>query len=127
MAKDDSLPVREFARRYKVSDDDLARLCEANAVHPETVLSREDFKKMLGAHSPDRKDDSGFVATEPAVFKEDQVKETKTAFVRLARDKGLDPPRIAALKVCTGWADDTKITEAELEAAVNKHLKNKEG
>ena len=62
----------------------------------------------------------------PPEAKEEKVAEKKKPFSRLVAERKLTHPRVAVLKVCTGWEDKTKITEAELQAAINKHLLNKE-
>ena len=46
MSTEDRYSVAEFARRYKVSDDDLAVFCTEYGLTPETVLTREEFKRM---------------------------------------------------------------------------------
>jgi len=123
---DDKFTIAEFAKRYKVSDETLEAICESGAVSPDDTVTREDFKQMIEGVSP-RVSASEPEKPEP---KEEPVPEKKNKkkvpFSRLAAAAGLNRPRVAALKVCTGWEDETKLTEEEFDAAVKKNLKNKE-
>jgi len=125
MSTDDRFSIEEFARRYKLAPDQLPAFCELFGVSPDEVVAREEFKEML-----DRFEASTEKSPEPqepqAEAKEAQVAEKKKPFSRLAAERKLTHPRVAVLKVCTGWEDKTKITETELQAAINKHLLNKE-
>lgn len=124
MAKDDRLTMQEFAKRYKVSDEAFKRLCEMNGVTPETAITREEFKQMLDG-SPFGRIEDPVEGAEPE-SKEEPVAEKKYPFSQLVQERGLSRPRVAALKVCTNWDDKTEITKTEFQAAIDKHLYNKE-
>lgn len=47
----------------------------------------------------------------------------KMSFALHARERKLTPARQVVLKRLCKWDDTTKITEAELDAAIKKHLK----
>lgn len=122
---EDRFSMQEFARRYKVPDEALAMLCQTHSLTLGALVTREEFKQMLDSSSAGRLDEPQVAEPDPP--KEEQViNETRYPFAKLAARIGLDHVRVEVLKVCTGWSDDTKITEAELDAAINKHLKGKE-
>jgi len=133
MSTEDRYSAAEFARRYKVTEADLTKLCERAGIDPDTVLTRDEFRKLLEefhkrAFKPRRAimENLKEEAKSTSVVKEKKVKNSKKAsFSRLAAARKLTPARVAALKICTGWKDDAKITEAELDAAIEKHLKNR--
>jgi len=72
-------------------------------------------KPAAGAESP------GGVKKEESV-----AKEKKQSLARWAQERKLTRPRVAVLCNAMGWDERSKITEAELQAAINKHLFNKE-
>ena len=133
MSGEDRYSIAEFAKRYKVAEAELGRLCEAVGLMPDTILTRDEFKGMLEefyqkqSQPPQPTPHPSEGTKSPAVGKEDQVKkEKKVPLSRLAAERGLTHPRVAVLENAMGWKDDTKITEAEFQAAINKHLLNKE-
>ncbi|MBN2381183.1 hypothetical protein JXM67_15395 [candidate division WOR-3 bacterium] len=130
MTAQDRYSAGDFAKRYKMRETDLERLCKRFGIDAETVLSRDEFRKLLEADKDESSAQATTEGTNTPPPKEEPVpekkNEKKVAFSRLAAEHRLSRPRIAALKVCTGWGDETKITEPELKAAVLKHLKNKE-
>lgn len=131
MASDDRFDVKEWAKRYKISEDELVALCEDAGLALDAELTREEFKNLMKAReartTSDRTEPSSPVSPLQETSKEERVtKERHKEFSLLAAEKGITRPRVAALKVYTGWEDSTKITEAELDAAVDKYLKGKE-
>lgn len=127
MPTDDRFSIEEFARRYKLAPEQLPAFCELHGVSPDEVVAREEFKEMLDRFNVSAGPPDAPASTEPPPeAKEAQVAEKKKPFSRLAAEHKLTHPRVAVLKVCTGWEDKTKITETELQAAINKHLLNKE-
>ncbi len=66
--------------------------------------------------------------SKPSVpVKEAQVtkKEEKRAFSKLVEEARLTPARTYVIKHHTGWTDDTLVSRAEFDDAINKHLKGK--
>ena len=53
-------------------------------------------------------------------------KGSKKSFSTFIQERGLTPSRVTVLERLTGWDGDTEITEAEFDAAFQKHLRNKE-
>lgn len=122
MPDEDRFSIEEFARRYRLAEDQVPAFCERHGVSPEAVVSREEFKGMLDAFnsSPDTP------SPEPqAEAKEEKVAKKQT-LERWAQDRKLTHPRVAVLCNAMGWTEKTKITEAELQAAIDRHLLNKQ-
>ena len=133
MTAQDRYSVGDFAKRYKLREIELKRLCKRFSIGLETVLSRDEFRNLLEESrkpEPSREATNEKPNTPSKPVKEESVSakkiEKKVPFSRLAAEHRLTRPRVAALKVCTDWEDETKITVCELMTAVNKHLKNKE-
>lgn len=127
MAPDDKLNLTEWAKRYRLNEAALRALCEREDLTPETELTRERFKELI--KEPDAQESGVEASTAPikeAVKEEPVTEERRKELSKLAAEKGVTRPRVAALKVYTGWEDSTKITEADLDAAVEKYLKGKE-
>jgi len=129
MSTEDRYSFAEFAKRYKLSEKELPAFCELFGVSQDTVLTREEFKGMLA-----RFESSGGVEEPPQptqepqreVKEEEVAKEKKQPLSRWAQERKLTRPRVAVLKNAMGWDEQSKITETELQAAINKHLLNKE-
>jgi len=64
----------------------------------------------------------------PGGVKKEEVvaREKKQSLNRWAQERKLTRPRVAVLCNAMGWDERSKITKAELQAAINKHLLNKE-
>ena len=130
MSTEDHYSVAEFARRYKLAEEQVPAFCELHGVTPEYVVSREEFKGMLdrfnaSAEPPSPQPSPNGRGSEK--IKEEPVsKEKKQSLARWAEERKLTRPRVAVLKNAMGWDEQTKITKAELQAAINKHLLNKE-
>lgn len=127
MATDDKYSLKEWAKRYKLTEESFNELCEKTGHTPDTELTREDFKELI--KEPDAPEASAEAPATPPVEakKEARVAEERhKELSKLAVEKGVTRPCVAALKVYTGWEDSTKITEAQLDAAVDKYLKGKE-
>jgi replication initiation and membrane attachment protein DnaB len=136
MAEEDRYSIAEFARRYKVSEKELPAFCELMGVSQDTVLTREEFRAML-ARFEDRSvveapsletQEPGKEAKEEAVANTQKpgTREKKQPLSRWALERKLSRPTVAVLRNAMGWEDKTEITEPELEAALNKHLYDKE-
>ncbi len=128
MSTEDRYSVAEFARRYKLAEEQFPAFCELHGVTPEYVVSREEFRKMLDRFNASAGPSQTPAPTgPPPEAKEENVsKEKKQALARWAQEHKLTRPRVAVLCNAMGWDEQSKITEAELQAAINKHLLNKE-
>lgn len=133
MSDEDRYSAAEFARRYKVTEADLTKLCERAGIDPDTVLTRDEFRKLLEefhkrAFKPRRAimEDLKEEAKSTSVVKEKKVKEGKKApFERLVKKAGLTPAKAAVLKTAMDWGNSTPISQKQFEDAVNKHLYNR--
>ncbi len=128
MSTEDRYSVAEFARRYKLVPDQVPAFCELHGVLPDEVVTREEFKGMLECFNASAGPSDAPTSTEPPPeAKEEKVsKEKKQPLSRWAQERKLTRPRVAVLKNAMGWDERSKITKAELQAAINKHLFNKE-
>lgn len=128
MPTDDRFSIEEFARRYRLAPEQLPAFCELHGVSPDEVVAREEFRKMLDRFNASAEPSETPAPTEPPLeAKEENVsKEKKQSLSRWAQERKLTRPRVAVLCNAMGWDEQTKITKAELQAAINKHLFNKE-
>ena len=128
MPTDDRFSIEEFARRYKLVPDQLPAFCELHGVSPDEVVAREEFKEMLERFNASAGPPDAPASTEPPPEAKEEVvaREKKQALSRWAEERKLTRPRVAVLKNAMGWDEQSKITEAELQAAINKYLLNKE-
>lgn len=127
MAPDDTFTLKEWAKRYRLTEEQFDALCEKTGHTPDTEFTRENFKELIKEPLTPQASVEAPETPPPEAVKEERVtEERRTALSKLAAEKGITRPCVAALKVYTGWEDSTKITEAELVAAVDKYLKEKE-
>jgi ribosomal protein L22 len=133
MSDEDRYSAAEFARRYKVTEVDFAKLCEQAGIARDTILSREEFRKLLDdfrrmSFKPRRSVMENLKEKTKAIIvvKEEKVKEGKKApFERLVKKAGLTPAKAAVLKTAMDWGNSTPISQKQFEDAVNKHLYNR--
>jgi len=128
MTAQDRYSVGDFAKRYKLKEVELKRLCERFGIGSETIISRDEFRKLLDEVrkelSPGTNKEDTDTPSKP--LKEDELKEEKkTSFARLAKERKLTPARVAVLKFASKWTDTTSLTYAEFQAAIDKHLLSK--
>jgi len=128
MSTEDHYSVAEFARRYKLAEEQFPAFCELHGVTLDEVVTREEFKEMLDRFNAPAGPSAIPASTEPPPeAKEEKVsKEKKQTLSRWAQERKLTRPRVAVLCNAMGWNERSKITETELQAAINKHLHNKE-
>jgi len=127
MSTEDRYSVAEFARRYKLAEEQFPAFCELHGVSPDEVVAREEFRKMLERFNASAGPSQTPAPTKPPpeVKEEVMAKEKKQSLSRWAQERKLTRPRVAVLCNAMGWDERSKITEAELQAAINKHLLNK--
>jgi len=126
-APDDKLTVKEWAKRYRIPEEELNAFCAKMGLTFESEFTREEFKNLIKPVEANAGEPQVIQQESPVEIKEERVtEERKVELSKLAAEKGVTRPCVAALKVYTGWEDSTKITEAELDAAVDKYLKGKE-
>lgn len=142
MSGEDRYSVAEFARRYKIIQARLVALCEFFGLSADTILTRDEFRRMLDefrARVPadeettnegdpssegDALSESDASSTEEERPQEENVSEGKKTFERWVKLKKIRHP--VYLKITAGYNDDTLLTETEFDRAVDKYLLNKE-
>lgn len=131
MSDEDRYSVAEFARRYKVAEANLEAFCTRFGLVPETVVTREEFKRMLEGYHEDSspaEEESTNQGSAPRAEEErpeeENVSEVKKTFERWVKDKKVRHP--VFLRIAAGFESDTLLTEVEFDKAVDKHLYNKE-
>lgn len=148
MSGEDRYSVAEFARRYKIIQARLVALCEFFGLSADTILTRDEFRRMLDefrARVPadeettnegdpssegdvssegDALSESDASSTEEERPQEENVSEGKKTFERWVKLKKIRHP--VYLKITAGYDDGTLLTETEFDRAVDKYLLNKE-
>lgn len=134
MTEDDRYSVADFAKRYKVPEANLAALCSKKEITPETVMTREEFKRMLDefrvvsvAKVPKNWEKA---SVERKLPKEEKVTETKEAFSKWAKafesTYRLFDAKLIYVKRMAKINDEDLMTEQEFHSLIRKHLLGKE-
>lgn len=134
MTEDDRYSVAEFARRYKVREADLAAFCGAKELTPETVLTRDEFKRMLDEFRPVSavKEPINWekAADKWKLPKEETVTENRKPFSQWAKvyesKYRLFDAKLIYVKRMANVSDEDEITESEFLSHIRKHLLGKE-
>jgi hypothetical protein len=130
MSDEDRYTVAEFARRYKIAGANLEAFCARFDLLPETVMTREGFKRMLDDYQEDSSpaEEATNEGSAPELEKErpeeEDLNQSKRTFERWVKEKKIRHP--VYLKVTAGYESDTLLTEQEFDRAVDKYLYNKE-
>jgi hypothetical protein len=137
MSDEDRYTVAEFARRYKISEANLEAFCARFNLVPETVVTREEFKRMLDEYqegSSPAEEESTNQGSAPELEaerpEEENVSEEKRTFSRWVKQYKekyrLSNPKLVYLRRRSGIKDEDEITEQEFLSQVNRHLFNKQ-
>ncbi|MBD3285803.1 hypothetical protein GF359_05015 [candidate division WOR-3 bacterium] len=130
MTTQDRYTVGDFAKRYKLKGAELKLFCKRSGVSAETVLSRDEFRRLLDEikNKPTLEADGKETNTPSRPKREEDVKEATKTLDRWVSEKisHAGVGKKAYLKVVMDWEDETRITESAFDKAVRKHLLNKE-